>query len=112
MNYSATQKGPYNGSLWLAVRNDQTGKLVATAIGELDTEIGEGVLEWVQVSQGYRGWGLGHYMVLELLHRMKGIAAFATVSGQCANPCDPEGLYRSCGFTGNDVWHILTRRSI
>lgn len=96
--------------LWLALREKETGKIVATGIGELDREIGEGVLEWIQVSEGYRGHGLGSYIVQELLWRMKGKAKFATVSGQCNNPTNPEALYRKCGFAGNDVWHVLRKR--
>ncbi len=106
-----TWRRVYCPELWLAVRDVATGELVATGIGELDREIGEGILEWIQVSPGYRGRGLGKFLVLELLRRMKPTADFATVSGQCNNPTSPEQLYRKCGFTGNDVWHILRRRN-
>ena len=76
---------------------------------ELDKETGEGILEWIQVSQAYRGRGLGCYLVSELLWRMRDAADFATVSGQCGNPSNPERLYCACGFTGTDVWHILRK---
>lgn len=102
-----TARKVYCADLWLAVRDDRTGKIAATGIAELDREIGEGVLEWIQVSEDHRGCGLGSYIVLELLWRMRDIARFVTVSGQCGNPADPEGLYRKCGFSGDDVWHIL-----
>lgn len=105
-----TARAVYDPALWLAVRDERTGKIVATGIGELDRELGEGVLEWVQVSPEHRGQGLGRYIVLELLRRMKDSARFATVSGQCHNPTAPESLYRACGFTGTDVWHILRKR--
>lgn len=105
-----TLRPVYDASLWLAVRHDQTGEIVATGIGELDTEVGEGVLEWIQVSEDHRGRGLGSFVVTELLRRMQMKAHFATVSGQCNNPCNPEGLYRNCGFVGNDIWHILRKR--
>lgn len=100
----------YASSLWLAVRDNKTGDIAATGIAELDREIGEGILEWIQVSEDHRRFGLGSYLVCELLWRMKDIARFATVSGQCNNPANPEGLYRKCGFAGNDVWHILRRK--
>lgn len=102
----------FNEALWIAVKDEQTGDIVATGIGELDPEIGEGVLEWIQVSGNYRGRGLGSFVVLELLRRMKGHAVFATVSGQCNNPTNPEGLYRKCGFTGSDVWHVLRENEV
>lgn len=107
---SYTTRPVYDAALWLAVKDDHTGDIVATGIAELDCEIGEGILEWIQVSEAHRGCGLGRFLVSELLRRMKGTASFATVSGQCNNPTNPEGLYRKCGFTGNDVWHILRKR--
>lgn len=108
---SYTTRPVYDSSLWLAVRDNESSEIVATGIAELDREIGEGVLEWIQVSENHRGCGLGSYLVSELLWRMKDIALFVTVSGQSNNPTNPEGLYCKCGFTGNDVWHILRRRA-
>ena len=107
---SYTLRSVYDAALWFAVKDELTGTIVATGIAELDREIGESILEWIQVSQGHRGKGLGRYVVSELLWRMKGKAGFATVSGQCNNATNPEKLYRKCGFTGNDVWHILRKR--
>ena len=104
-----TLRPVYDAALWLAVKDECTGTIVATGIAELDREIGEGVLEWIQVSEGYRGKGLGSFIVSELLWRMKDKADFVTVSGQCNNPTKPERLYRKCGFGGNDVWHILRK---
>ena len=49
----------YSPELWLAVRDDCNGKIAATGIAELDLEIGEGILEWIQVSEDYRRHGLG-----------------------------------------------------
>ena len=105
-----TERKVYCPQLWIALRDNSTGKIVATGIGELDREIGESILEWIQVSEEHRGRGLGCYIVRELLWRMKGIAKFATVSGRCNNPSNPEKLYRKCGFTGNDIWHVMTRK--
>ena len=105
---SYTFRPVYDAALWLAIKENKTGSIVATGIAELDREINEGALEWIQVSQGHRGKGLGSYIILELLRRLKSKAEFTTVSGQCNNVTNPEKLYRKCGFTGNDVWHILT----
>ena len=108
--YSFTERKVYCPQLWIALRDNESGRIVATGIGELDREIGEGVLEWIQVSEKYRGRGLGCFIVRELLWRMKDVAKFATVSGQCKNPSNPEKLYRKCGFTGNDIWHVMRKR--
>lgn len=107
---SYSVRAVYCPRLWLAVRDDVSGEIIASGIGELDRELGEGVLDWIQVSGSYRGRGLGSYIVKELLWRMKDMAGFVTVSGRCGNPTHPEALYRSCGFTGHDVWHILRKR--
>ena len=107
---SFAERHVYCKQLWIALCQKATGEIVATGIGELDREIGEGVLEWIQVSKEHRGKGLGRYMVRELLWRMKAVASFATVSGRCENPLDPETLYRKCGFVGNDIWHVMKRK--
>ena len=103
-----TNRTVYDATLWIAAKDSRTGAVAATGIADLDREIREGILEWIQVSPEYRGCGLGRWLVCELLRRMQGRADFATVSGRCGNPTNPEQLYRACGFTGRDVWHILT----
>lgn len=107
--HGCTMRPVYDAALWLAVKDVRSGAVAATGIAELDREIGEGILEWIQVSQAYRRCGLGRYLVSELLWRMRDRADFATVSGQCGNPSNPEQLYRTCGFTGTDIWHILRK---
>lgn len=105
------QHSVYAAELWIAVQECRSKRIVATGIAELDEEIGEGILEWIQVSPAYRGLGLGTYVVTELLTRIAQKAQFATVSGQMNNPSKPEGLYRKCGFQGNDIWHVLKKRN-
>lgn len=100
----------YSPELWIAVRERNGGRMVASGIGEFDASVGEGVFEWIQVSPGYRGRGLGTFVVSELLRRMSKTANFATVSGAVNNPSSPEKLYRRCGFVGDDIWHILRKK--
>lgn len=106
-----TQTPAFCPDLWIIMLDKSTQKPVACGIADLDVEVGEGVLEWIQVLPEHRGRGIGKLVVRELLRRMQERARFATVSGQCDNPSNPEGLYRSCGFTGKDVWHILYKKS-
>ena len=94
--------------LWIAVKDISNGQIVATGIAELDADIGEGILEWIQVSPEYRRNGLGAFIVCELLRRMQGRAQFATVSGRMTNETSPFSLYRECGFTNPVIWHIIT----
>jgi len=104
-----TESDVYDGELWLAVKEKNTGEIIATGIAEVDRDAGEGAIEWVQVSREYRRKGLGEYIVKHLLYLMKGKADFVTVSGKCDSLYQPEKLYRKCGFKGNDVWHILRK---
>ena len=97
--------------LWLLAR-DQIGALSGAAIAEFDRETGEGALEWVQVRPVHRRRGLGAALVSALLERLAGMADFATVSGEVRNPTAPEALYRRCGFSGQDIWHILYQTSV
>ena len=96
--------------LWLLLKEKETGTILGGGIADYDREIGELILEWIQVLPQYRQRGYGQVIVNGLLAKMQGVARFATVSGKVNNPTNPEGLYRRCGFTGNDVWHILTKR--
>ncbi len=97
----------YDPALWLAVADEESGALAATGIGELDTRIGEGILEWIQVSPAYRRRGLGRFLVCELLRSMQGRARFATVSGRVNNPDKPLALYTACGFKNPVIWHVV-----
>lgn len=98
----------YCPELWIgAVLNE---KLVGSILCDFDKEVGEAVVEWLQVLPEYRGRGIASALVCRALTVMSGFADFATVSGECDNTTNPESVYRRCGFTGNDVWHILNEK--
>ena len=97
----------FRPELWIAVRDKENGIIAATGIAELDARIGEGILEWIQVLPGYRSKGLGSFVVCELLRRMRDQARFVTVSGRMDSDSAPFSLYRSCGFTGSVIWHVI-----
>ena len=100
----------YCPDLWILLKEKGTGAILAGGIADFDKEANELILEWIQVLPCYRWRGYGQIIVNSLLAKMQGAAQFATVSGKMNNPYSPESLYRKCGFTGNDVWHILTRK--
>ncbi len=105
-----TRTPVYAPDLWIIAYDRHTGVPVGCGVADLDQTIGEGALEWIQVLPEYRGRHAGRAIVSELLRRMQGKAAFATVSGRVENASRPEALYRACGFTGGDLWHVLTVR--
>lgn len=102
-----TERAVYDSSLWIAVRDRQIGRIVASGIAEVDSRIGEGVLEWIQVSPDYRRRGLGRFVVCELLKRLSDKAKFVTVSGKVNSAGNPLSLYKSCGFGHEVIWHIV-----
>lgn len=95
--------------LWVLAVHPATNECVGCGIADLDEVAGELILEWIQVLPQFRRQGVGQAIVNELLRRGQGKAHFATVSGRADDPSSPESLYRSCGFTGNDIWHICRK---
>lgn len=106
---SYTRTEAYCPELWVIAYDHVNACVAGCGIADFDPALQEGVLEWIQVIPACRGRRIGQLIVSELLKRMAGMARFATVSGKVNNATSPEMLYRKCGFTGDDVWHILTR---
>lgn len=101
-----TETRVYCSELWIGAFDN--GKIIGSIICDLDTEIGEGIIEWLQVLPEYRGKSIASVLICKALNIMKHTAEFATVSGDCDNSTNPEGVYRKCGFEGNDIWHIMS----
>lgn len=108
INYTKTPV--YRSDLWILIKDISDGEYAGCGIADFDNQAKELILEWIQVLPEYRRKGIGTLIVKELLNRGRGIADFATVSGKVGNATKPELLYRKCGFTGNDIWHILTEK--
>lgn len=107
--YGFLKRAVYVPELWVVIETRE-GEPCAAGVAEYDAEAGEGALEWIQVLPAFQRKGLARALVNELLARLSGLARFATVSGEVNNPSSPEALYRACGFAGNDVWHVLTKK--
>ncbi len=106
---SLTRTPAFCPKLWLWIKDEQH-KSLALGLCDADIRTGEGILEWIQVHPSARGQGIGSMLVCELLRRMKVMElSFATVSGDLDNLDNPLGLYRRCGFTGEDVWYISSK---
>lgn len=85
------------------------GTLVGSCLCAYDPVCREGTIEWLQVHPQHRRRGVAAALVNACLSEFKSMAAFVTVSGQCDNESQPAAVYRMCGFTGEDVWHIITK---
>ena len=104
------KKSVYDEDLWICLYDKENDAIVATGIAEFDNDIKECYLDWIQVSEKYRGQGLAKAIVYELLRRLKEKASFVTVSGRVDNKTNPEKLYESCGFEDKVLWHILVEK--
>lgn len=98
----------YCSDLWIGAFEDE--KLIGSIICEFDSEVSEGVIEWLQVLPEYRNRGIAAALCSKALMKMSKFADFATVSGECDNITNPEKVYRKCGFEGDDVWNILKEK--
>lgn len=83
------------------------GALVGCCLSAMDCECREGTIEWLAVHPAHRRKGIACALVNTCLAALRSEVDFATVSGQMDNPTNPLGVYRRCGFEGNDVWHII-----
>lgn len=97
----------FDPSLWVWAIDDAKRIPVGLGIAEIDTDILEGSLEWIQVLPQYRGLGIGKSIVQELLFRLGQRVKFTTVAGEDDNKTNPAALYRSCGFKGGDIWWMF-----
>jgi ribosomal protein S18 acetylase RimI-like enzyme len=104
-----TKAEVFDKNIWVFIIDVDKQKPVALGIAELDKNVSEGALEWIQVLPEYRNRKLGQALVTKLLLNMIGKADFITVSGQADNKTNPEKLYRRCGFQGNDIWHVILK---
>ena len=103
------QQPVFDPSLWIWIIDERTHQPAGLGIAEFDHPRGEASLEWIQVLPEFRGNGLAKALVTRMLGQLVTEAKLVTVSGEADNPSDSEYLYRRCGFTGKDVWWILTR---
>lgn len=104
---SWTTSRVFSSDLWLWIVND-AGEPAALGVAEFDSSINEGSLEWIQSDARHRNRGLAMWVSAELLTRLARRAGFTTVSGEVANPRNPETLYRGLGFKGSARWILFT----
>ena len=100
----------YDHALWVKINIDN--HMIASGIAEFDKEAEEGIIEWVQVHPDFQRKGYGKMIVNELVNRLSENAKFITVSGNSNNQTQPEKLYRSCGFCGDDIWYICYLKNV
>lgn len=104
-----TKHSVFDNNLWIWIIDKKNNKPAGLGIAEIDKNVSEGSLEWIQALPEYRGKGLGEIIVKELLNRLRDKVNFITVSGEIDNNSNPEKLYRKCGFIGNDIWWVLRK---
>ena len=99
----------FTADLWIWAVDEATQQPAGLALAELDTQIHEASIEWIQVLPDYQRRGVGRALVHELLRRIGERALFTTVAGVVEDRDNPGAFFRRCGFTGADVWWLLSR---
>ncbi len=99
----------YAPDLWTAIFTNDI--MVGAIIIDYDKVTKEAIIEWMQVLPEFRRSGLASLLINNSLKCLRGKADFVTVSGMINNKTNPETLYRKCGFTGDDLWHILIKKN-
>ncbi len=104
-----TNSEVYVPDLWTAIFKEDI--MIGAIIIDYDKVTKEAIIEWMQVLPEYRRLGIASALINNSLECLRGIANFITVSGMMNNKTNPEVLYRKCGFTGDDLWHILIKKN-
>lgn len=99
----------YAPHLWSAIFKEEI--MIGAIVVDYDKVTKEAIIEWIQVLPEYRRLGLASALINNSLECLRDIADFVTVSGMINNKTNPEILYRKCGFTGDDIWHILIKKN-
>lgn len=101
----------FASKLWLWVLDEASGQPVGLVVAALDKTYQEAVIEWVQVHSDFRQKGLGKALVTEVLRRIGDQATLVTASGEVTveERDEPGQFFRHCGFSGTDVWWLLSR---
>ena len=94
----------YHKDLWVKI--EINNQIIASGIAEFDSNLKEGIIEWLQVHPSYQGQGYGKMILETLIYRLAQHAKFITVSGSMKNTTNPLRLYQACGFEGSDIWYI------
>ena len=104
-----TNSEVYVPDLWTAIFKEDI--MIGAIIIDYDKVTKEAIIEWMQVLPEYRRLGIASALINNSLECLRDIADFVTVSGMMNNKTNPEILYRKCGFTGDDIWHILIKKN-
>lgn len=103
------QSPAFAPDLWWWLIDETSDQPAGIAIADLDPQLREASLLWLQIFPAYQGRGLGRYLTQDILRRIGGRALFTTVSGTVENRDNPGAFFQRCGFTGSDVWWFLSR---
>ena len=98
----------YSPDLWLWLVDEASGERVGLGIGDFDAALAEAALPPVRLLPGYPEEA-GRALVVELLRRTDARAPFTTLSAPLPFPerLTPGAFYKTCGFSGDDVWWLL-----
>lgn len=91
----------FDPTLWLLVRERQSGKAVGVGISGFYAPMQEADLDWFFVAPAYQGKGIGRMLIAATVARCLPKAQIIRLSGIA------DGFYQKCGFERGDRWVII-----
>ncbi len=91
----------FDPTLWLLVRERQTGQAVGVGISGYYAPMQEADLDWFFVDPAYQGRGIGRMLIAATVARCSPKAHTIRLSGIA------DGFYQKCGFKRGDKWFII-----
>ncbi len=96
----------FASNLWVMIREKKTNKAVGVGICVYDEKIFETELEWIYVLRDYQGYGVGRYLLSEIVKRARSKSDIIRVGGVA------DGFYEKCGFTiKTDEWLWIKKKN-
>lgn len=92
-----TKYSAFDESLWFFVQDNVSKELIALSISEYNEEVKQTDLDWIYVSPGYHGKGVGRFLIEQTIERCKDKSNDICVGGTV-------DFYRKCGFDDYELW--------
>lgn len=92
----------FDPSLWLLVRERQSGQAVGVGISGYYAPMQEADLDWFFVDPAHQGRGIGRMLIAATVARCLPKAKIIRLSGIA------DGFYQKCGFKASDKWYIIS----
>lgn len=99
-----TGEKAFDPSLWLLVRDKQSGEAVGVGISCYYAPVREADLDWFFVEPDCQGQGIGRMLIAETVARCLPKSDIIRLAGIA------DGFYQKCGFRQGDKWFMIRKQ--